>query len=238
MTPQRIAASILLAFILATAPGCQKGDGPRVAEIDPYVGARPAPIRPIAPPPKKVVRPPVARGGEAGWTPAGGFSKRWDCIVIHHSGSDKSSPQSMRHWHMQGRGWDELGYHFVIGNGVNYGDGQVFVGARWNQQKHGAHCKTPDNHYNDHGVGICLIGDLEKHPPTAKQLASLAKLTSFLTGKCNISRNRVLTHGGVTHKTACPGRHFRLASVLSQMNVRTAAADFADDSTMADTPAR
>jgi 5-methylcytosine-specific restriction endonuclease McrA len=29
------------------------------------------------------------------------------------------------------KGWDELGYHFVIGNGTSSGDGVVEVGTRW-----------------------------------------------------------------------------------------------------------
>ena len=30
----------------------------------------------------------------------------------------------------QAKGWDELGYHFVIGNGTDTRDGQVEVGSR------------------------------------------------------------------------------------------------------------
>ncbi len=124
----------------------------------------------------------------------------------------------MRDWHVRGRGWDELGYHFVIGNGVGYGDGKVYVGARWTKQMHGAHCKTPNNYYNDHGIGICLIGNLDSHTPTQKQMQSLSRLVSFLSSKCDIPQSKVNTHGGVTHKTACPGKHFSLQSLLRQLS--------------------
>ena len=67
--------------------------------------------------------------------------------------------------HRRDNQWDELGYHFVIGNGTHTGDGQVEVGSRWGKQKHGAHCKTPDNYYNDHGIGICLVGNFENSNP-------------------------------------------------------------------------
>jgi hypothetical protein len=150
--------------------------------------------------------------------PSRGISKRWECIVIHHSGSDKSTPQGMRDWHVNGRGWDGLGYHFVIGNGIGYPDGQVFVGERWAQQRHGAHCKTPGNHYNDHGIGICLIGNFNAHPPTAKQVKALARLASFLSDRCGFPRSKILTHGGVTNKTECPGSQFSLSPVLRQMS--------------------
>ena len=217
-------------FVLASLPfvfastGCQQPSGPRVADLEPYVGGRPAPMRPVdrpAPPPLKR----YAAGADNGWTPPGGFSKRWQCVVVHHSASDKSTPEGMRDYHVRQRGWDDLGYHFVIGNGVKYPDGQIFVGNRWRQQKHGAHCKTPNNHYNEHGIGICLIGDFDSHPPTQKQLASLARLSSFLTAKCGIPDSKILTHGGVTHKTACPGRYFSLGPVLRIMSARAEAAD-------------
>ena len=217
-------AVALLALGAFTGCGEQKST---IAQVDPYVGPPPAQPKPLPKKPKPIfVQPaplPTVTRGDGGWMPPGGISNRWDCVVIHHSASDKSTPQSMRAWHMQGRGWDELGYHFVIGNGGGYGDGQVFVGERWRQQKHGAHCKTPDNRYNDHGIGICLIGDLDAHAPTAKQMQALARLVSFLCENADIQRSRVLTHGGITHKTACPGRRFAMSNLMRQMEGRRSA---------------
>lgn len=220
-----LTATAALSFF---AYGCAEQKQPRIADLDPYVGGRPAPIRPIDPPQPRVT-PPVRATADKGWTPPGGIKKRWECIVVHHSGSDKSTPQGMRDHHVRVRGWDELGYHFIIGNGIGYGDGQVFVGARWTQQKHGAHCKTDNNYYNDHGIGICLIGNLETHGPTPKQLATLARLSSFLGANCGIPQSRIYTHGGVTKKTACPGRYFSLTPVLRQMSQQSASADLSLD---------
>lgn len=203
-------------FVLLIAAGCKPPET-RIADLDPYVGARPGRITPLREPPKPAAKTPDITA-DRGWVPPGGFDDRWTCIVIHHSASDKSTPEGMRDWHVNGRHWDDLGYHFVIGNGVGYEDGAVFVGGRWTRQKHGAHCKTPDNHYNEHGIGICLIGNLNSHPPTAKQIRSLARLISFLTDKCHIPKSKVLTHGGVTHKTECPGRLFSLSTVMQQVS--------------------
>ena len=108
------------------------------------------------------------------------------------------------------KGWDELGYHFVIGNGQGAGDGEVQVGSRWKKQKHGAHCKTPDNYYNDHGIGICLVGDFTKRGPTVRQLASLRQLVEFLCDRCNIAAHGITSHRSVTRKTVCPGKYFPL----------------------------
>jgi hypothetical protein len=215
-----------ISAVLLTLPmvGCQQPEERRIAQLEPYLGGRPGPLRPLDKPLAQRPRPRAPVGGEAGWVPRGGINNRWKCIVIHHSASDKSTPAGMRDWHMRGRGWDELGYHFVIGNGVRYPDGKVFVGNRWAKQMHGAHCKTKDGFYNQHGIGICLIGDFEHKQPTRAQTRSLAKLMSFLSAKCGIPRNKILTHGGVTHQTACPGRHFKLSPVLQEMSTQTASA--------------
>jgi len=229
------------ALILPTQFGCPAPEN-KIAQLDPYTGDRPRPIqkqrqpyipkndysmRPIPvqhrwptnpmPAPTPAPAPPKYAGGEPGWMPKKGISERWRHIVIHHSADDKSTPAGMAAWHIQ-RGWDGLGYHFVIGNGVGYADGQVFVGERWPKQMHGAHCKTPGNEYNEHGIGICLIGDFDNHPPTGKQMQALARLVSYLSNQCGIPKSRINTHGGVTHKTACPGKYFNLQTVLRNVS--------------------
>jgi len=233
---------VSLTAMLLVLVGCNPPQN-KIAQLDPYTGDSPAPIKklrqPYRPPNDYSMReiptqhrwpsnpmpapaaPPaatrVAGSGEAGWMPRQGISDRWRHIVIHHSADDKSTPAGMAAWHKQ-RGWDGLGYHFVIGNGVGYGDGQVFVGERWPKQMHGAHCKTPGNEYNDHGIGICLIGDLDSHPPTGNQMRALTRLVSYLSNQCGIPKSRIQTHGGVTHKTACPGKYFSLQTVLRNVS--------------------
>lgn len=206
----------LTLLVLGTA-GCAHEKPMRIAQLEPYVGPRPTGIRQL---PAPVYHPPRHGPGKSHhrWIPPNGISDRWECIVIHHSATRDSSPQSMRAYHVNERGWDALGYHFVIGNGVSYGDGAIYVGERWRKQMTGAHCKVPGNHYNEHGIGICLIGNFETQRPTTKQIESLAELVGFLSRKCGISRSRILTHGGVTHKTACPGRHFSLDTVLRRIS--------------------
>jgi N-acetyl-anhydromuramyl-L-alanine amidase AmpD len=139
--------------------------------------------------------------------------------VIHHSASNSGGATSFDAYHRNVRRWDELGYHFVIGNGTETGDGVIEVGSRWAKQKHGAHCKTPDNRYNDHGIGICLVGNFNNARPSAAQLASLNKLLLFLTDPrgCAIPPGRIHTHKDVTHKTECPGRLFSLTAVKREL---------------------
>ncbi len=183
----------------------------------------PVPLaRPAAAPPVRVVpvmgHLPQPGGAHPEWSPQVEISPRWTCMVIHHSAGEKGSPEGIDQYHRD-RGWDEMGYHFLIGNGNGYPDGAVYVGTRWLKQKHGAHCKVPGNYYNEHGIGICLVGDLDEHPPTELQMQSLAQLVAFLEARCDIGPDRVLTHGGITGKTECPGRHFSINDLFRRMDL-------------------
>ncbi|MFH1748097.1 MAG: N-acetylmuramoyl-L-alanine amidase [Planctomycetota bacterium] len=169
------------------------------------------------------------------WLPASGIRRgSWQTIVVHHSASSKATPQSMHDYHLKEKGWaNGLGYHFVIGNGVNYPDGKVYVGPRWKRQIPGAHCSTshgrylgqqrPGGYFNDHGIGICLIGNFENSHPTARQLASLRTLITFLCQETGISPDNIHGHGEVTHRTACPGRMLNMDEVRRSARVSVAA---------------
>ena len=122
--------------------------------------------------------------------------------------------------HRETNGWDECGYHFVIGNGTGSGDGAVEVGSRWSKQKHGAHAKTPDNRFNDFGVGICLVGDFEtggrrrarRWTPRSASVAGSWRATASpaddVVGHCDCKA------------TACPGRHFPWAELRERLGTR------------------
>jgi hypothetical protein len=113
------------------------------------------------------------------------------------------------------KGWDELGYDFVIGNGTDTSDGLIEVGPRWTKQKIGAHAKTPDNRFNEFGIGICLVGNFEVERPTPAQVRSLTRLVAYLMRTYQISPDRVLGHGD-TKPTECPGRYMNVAMIRRQ----------------------
>ena len=152
------------------------------------------------------------------WMPdSGRISPRWTTIVIHHSATANGGAKVFDRYHRK-RGWDELGYHFVIGNGSYSPDGYVEVGSRWHKQKHGAHCKTPSNYYNEHGIGVCLVGNFNEAKPTSHQHATLERLVRFLCAACRIPPSRVTTHHHLNRKTECPGRHFSLSALRRSLN--------------------
>ncbi len=192
----------------------------------------------IPEPPKKPEPRPVSP--EAEWTPRGGIRKGWQVIVVHHSTTPRDTPKSMDEYHRRIRGWSNgLGYHFVIGNGVNYGDGAIYVGSRWKQQIQGAHCaggagtyfgvRRPDNFFNEHGIGICLVGNFEKSAPTARQIAALERLITFLCSETGIAPPRIYGHGEVTGKTACPGKILKSRLVQVRRDVARGLAWGGDD---------
>lgn len=155
--------------------------------------------------PRNQVQPRSPITGASAWDSVQG-ARPWRYIVIHHSASERGNAASIDVAH-RARGWDELGYHFVIDNGSGGADGQVEVGHRWQIQKWGAHTGgTPDNAYNKYGIGICLVGNMSNHYPSARQIASLERLVSYLVAKYNISPQNIIGHRDAPNaKTECPG---------------------------------
>ena len=140
-TPARrhAARAVVLASMGVTIVGCaNKGrfaDGEAVTPSSAY--AKPAEPRadefPFAVAPTGRPIPPLAAypagpasngpGGRTDWGP-NVPSRRWQYIVIHHSATHGGGAKSFDSMH-RGNGWDELGYHFVVGNGTDTGDGTV-----------------------------------------------------------------------------------------------------------------
>ena len=106
-------------------------------------------------------------------------------IVIHCSatpeGSDIDS-DTIRHWHttpkdMGGRGWSDIGYHYIIRL-----DGTVERGR--DEERIGAHVRG----HNKDSIGICYIGGLNKEGKpkdtrTEAQKHALLMLTESLCDK-------------------------------------------------------
>ena len=176
----------------------------RINPLPPLPAPRPA--QPQQLPQQDVV---IVAPGEAAWSVP--ISREWRHIVIHHSASPTGSAASFDRAHRE-KGWDGLGYHFVIGNGSGSGDGQVEVGYRWTKQMQGAHAGNYE--YNQHGIGICLVGDFEHGgPPSPQQMHSLRTLVAFLQARANIPPNEIIGHGNVPGRnTECPGRNLDMAN--------------------------
>lgn len=187
---------------------------PPVGVAPPEIAYQPVPA-PIVPPKAPAVKPALAV--PAGWVPSV-RANAWRWIIIHHSATARGGASLFDRLHRE-KGWDELGYHFVVGNGSDTLDGQVEVGPRWRKQKWGAHAKTPDNKYNDFGIGICLVGNFDVSRPSKRQMDAVAKLVAHLQRSYRIPAERVIGHGTVRSfdhagtSTACPGRNLNIVQV-------------------------
>lgn len=150
---------------------------------------------------------------------------RWRQIVVHHTATERSSPQSIDRFHREVRKWEGLGYHFLIGNGRSngrdptFGDGAVHAGIRWLEQRGGAHVRMKNvKNANSFSIGIALIGNFENEPPTPRQLAALRCLLGFLTKEYGIPRDKIFGHGEVSEKhTLCPGKLLPLAKIVASL---------------------
>jgi len=94
-------------------------------------------------------------------------------IIIHCSATKEGKDfdvKNIRDWHVNGNGWSDIGYHYVIKLNGTIQEGRP-------ENKIGAHAKG-NNRYS---IGICYIGGLDingksKDTRTEKQKESLIKL--------------------------------------------------------------
>jgi N-acetyl-anhydromuramyl-L-alanine amidase AmpD len=193
--------------------------GPRVAAGTAYAPSSAGSVRaaprsqPVQPTPSEPSRRPS--WSTAAWIPDG-QERPWQFIVVHHSATPTGNADEFDRMH-RAKGWDELGYHFVIGNGTGSGDGEVEIGSRWSKQKHGAHAKILGHpEYNDVGVGICLVGNFDVSRPSEAQMQSLARLVRFLMDRYCVPRNHIYGHGQLK-PTDCPGRNFNYADLFRRL---------------------
>ena len=76
-----------------------------------------------------------------------------DKIIVHCSATQEGkdiSVDTIRKWHVEGRGWADIGYHYVVAL-----DGSIDYGRPIHKQ--GAHVKG----HNKGSIGICYIGGVE-----------------------------------------------------------------------------
>ncbi|MFH1394591.1 MAG: N-acetylmuramoyl-L-alanine amidase [Candidatus Omnitrophota bacterium] len=134
-------------------------------------------------------------------------NKKWKYIVIHHSATDKGNSSRFNNAHLK-RGWNGVGYHFIIDNGTcGKDDGQIEMSPRWIKQTEGAHCKAGS--MNKKAIGICLVGNFSEDDVSVKQMNSLAYLTNQLRNYYNIPTKNIVGHGQVPGaQTECPGTRF------------------------------
>lgn len=97
-----------------------------------------------------------------------------DYLVVHCTATREGqeiSVQQIRDWHVKGRGWSDIGYHYIIDI-----DGNVHEGRPVTRQ--GAHVKG----YNKKSIGIVYVGGVDKNmtPKDTRTDAQKAELETLL----------------------------------------------------------
>ncbi|KAF0095986.1 MAG: peptidoglycan-binding lysin domain-containing protein [Puniceicoccaceae bacterium 5H] len=132
---------------------------------------------------------------------------RWRYIVAHHSAIENGNAEIYGREHTRRGMRHGLAYHFVIGNGIDSGDGEIEIGPRWHKQLRGGHVRS--SHVNDVGIGICMVGNFENHRPTDRQHASFLQLVDYLREGQVSPDCKFTVHKWVDRAhTLCPGKHF------------------------------
>lgn len=140
----------------------------------------------------------------------------WKHIVIHHTATDRDNAKNMDRYHRDERKMENgLAYHFVIGNGRGMKNGEIYIGDRWKRQIQGGHLKSYSK--NQVAIGICLVGNFEKRPPSSKQLEQLEALIHYLMKRTDVHHSGVTTHKVIhPNHTLCPGKKFPTNSFLKK----------------------
>lgn len=134
-------------------------------------------------------------------------------IIIHHSLTDDGKQvdtKAIRDYHMKVKGWDDIGYHYLI-EGVD-GVYQVMKGR--GEDVVGAHCL--EGGMNRKSLGICLVGNFDKYNVPIKQWELAIKTVKGLLIKYKIPVINVRGHGEVmrefktSYVKSCPGFKFSL----------------------------
>lgn len=138
-------------------------------------------------------------------------------VYLHHSGADgalgvaglyRSDRYSER-----GRGWPSTAYHYWIPAGDPAAGRTIRVYHATSDDRRSWHTGGA---CNDHGVSVCLQGDLRDGLPTSYQLEALEALIPWIVHVRHahtIDRTRPLSwhsesaRWGGTGKPTCPGPH-------------------------------
>jgi len=145
---------------------------------------------------------------------------KWQGIVIHHSASPRGfwqgekwlpvDSETIRRWHVEERGWSDIGYHYVI-----LPDGKIELGRPLDRI--GAHTRAGRRNYTS--IGVCLVGNFQYDTVTKEQLMALVKLITKLEQDFSIQEEKIELHNQVKgSNTLCPGRFFPKEVFLKLLN--------------------
>ena len=120
-------------------------------------------------------------------------------ITIHHFGGATSATglprfRSAQSWHMDGLGWGDIAYHYIIGK-----DGLVYEARPAPFAGDTATNYDPDGH-----LLVVVEGNFDEEQPTAAQLDALVHVVAWSSEEWEVSLDDVSAHRDHA-ATPCPG---------------------------------
>ena len=120
-------------------------------------------------------------------------------IILHCSATPEGrdiDAATIKDWHVNGNGWSDIGYHYVIKL-----DGDIETGRQLD--KVGAHCKG----HNKDSIGICYIGgmDADMNPKDTMNEAQEASMKELIYSLRMVWDKPLTLHGHNEYASkACP----------------------------------
>jgi hypothetical protein len=126
-------------------------------------------------------------------------------LIVHHSASSPhETVQSLRAFHIEKRGWSDIGYHKLILNpeGINteFKKTTDLIKQGRPDSIPGAHCPG----YNSKSLGICLVGNFMSTSPPPEMLEALETCIRILMKRYKIPAKNIKAHREL-YATECPG---------------------------------
>ncbi|AZM51154.1 peptidoglycan recognition protein [Streptomyces sp. WAC 06738] len=122
------------------------------------------------------------------------LSQRTGFAVHYSAGPTSQTPRAIQNYHMDGNGWWDIGYNFLVDR-----SGRIFEGRGW--MTVGAHATG----YNTSHFGVCFIGRDGDATQTAKN--SIRSL--YYAANKYVGRSLARTYHSAIGSTACPGNDLR-----------------------------
>lgn len=162
----------------------------------------------------------VARKDWGALEPTSGYTpiSPWRITAHHTDGAQPmahadavTEMQIIQRFHQNGRGWIDIGYHFLID-----GAGRIFQGRPENVQ--GAHVRQQ----NEGNVGVALMGGFHKarnQRPTPEQIEALIQIARWIRFGYTVDPAEFKAHRDY-QSTSCPGDVFyaRLADIRREIS--------------------
>jgi hypothetical protein len=120
----------------------------------------------------------------------------WNSIIVH---ADPAGGARVRQC------------HFLIRPGNDERPAQAVATDLWRDQAEGRHVSPRSRGWNAFAdsIGVCLIGDFSRTPPSPDQFRELVELVRRLQTACgNIPASRVYPYSEIDSRSDSPGRAF------------------------------